>query len=60
MADEAISWLVTSSPSRRDLTRYLSLRQRAEALIGAGYPDFRAKLRQSFADARSMVLEAGR
>jgi 4-hydroxybutyrate CoA-transferase len=38
----------------------LTLRQRAEALISIAHPDFRAELRQSFAEARRVVLEAGR
>jgi 4-hydroxybutyrate CoA-transferase len=36
----------------------LSLRQRAEALISIAHPDFRAALRQDFAEARSVVLPA--
>ncbi len=38
----------------------LTLRQRAEALIRLAHPDFRAELGRSFADARSVVLGAGR
>jgi acyl-CoA hydrolase len=60
-ADEAISSLLVRNHSLRDIALYnLTLRQRAEALIGVAHPDFRAKLRQSFADARCVVLGAGR
>jgi len=38
----------------------LTLRQRAEALAGIAHPDFRGDLAQAFADARSVVLGAGR
>jgi 4-hydroxybutyrate CoA-transferase len=38
----------------------LTLRQRAEALISVAHPDFRAELGRAFANARSVVLGAGR
>jgi 4-hydroxybutyrate CoA-transferase len=34
----------------------LSLRQRADALIGIAHPDFRAELRRAFAEVRGFVL----
>jgi 4-hydroxybutyrate CoA-transferase len=36
----------------------LSLRQRADALIGIAHPDFRAELRREFASARHVVLSS--
>ncbi|MGE0863442.1 MAG: acetyl-CoA hydrolase/transferase family protein [Vicinamibacterales bacterium] len=37
----------------------LSLRQRADALIGIAHPDVRAELRRAFAEARHLVLPSG-
>ena len=36
----------------------LSLRQRAEALIGIAHPDFREGLRREFANTRHVLLQA--
>jgi acyl-CoA hydrolase len=37
----------------------LTLRQRAEALIGIAHPDMRGELRRAFADVRHMILGGG-
>jgi hypothetical protein len=58
-ADEAVSSLLVST-SRRNITFYLTRRRPAEALIDVSHPDFRTKLRQTFGEARSTVLGAGR
>jgi 4-hydroxybutyrate CoA-transferase len=51
-----VHWVVTEHGAANLFG--LTLRQRAEALIGLADPDFRAELRHSFANARSVVLGA--
>jgi 4-hydroxybutyrate CoA-transferase len=51
-----VHWVVTEHGAANLFG--LTLRQRAEALIGLADPAFRAELRHSFANARSVVLGA--
>jgi hypothetical protein len=57
-ADQVVSSLLVST-SRRNITLSLARRRSAEALIDVSHRDFRTKLRQTFAEARSIVLGAG-
>ena len=49
-----VHWVITEYGAVNLLG--MSLRQRAEALIGIAHPEFRAELRRDFAAARHVTL----